>query len=190
MGRITVVNNITLDGIMQAPARPDEDTRDGFVHGGWAMPYQDAVIGKKMGEMMGASAGSLLFGRRTYEDFYDVWPKRKDNPFTEHLNKVQKYVASTTLKEPLPWENSILLKGDVADAVASLKQQNDLTILGSGELIQSLMKKDLIDSYVLLIFPIVLGKGHRLFSEEAFANLRLIESTVSDTGVIITRYER
>jgi len=190
MGRIVVVNNITLDGVMQAPARPDEDTRGGFVHGGWAIPYQDSVIGSKMGEMMATGNGSLLFGRRTFEDLYSVWPKRADNPFTGHLNKVQKYVASTTLKDPLPWQNSVLLKGDVADAVASLKREgHNLTILGSGELIQSLIGRNLIDAYILLIFPIVLGTGRRLFPGGTFAKLRLIENVASTTGVIIANYQ-
>lgn len=190
MGKIIVVNNITLDGVMQAPARPDEDTRGGFVHGGWAIPYQDSVIGSKMGEMMATGKGALLFGRRTFEDLYSFWPKQKDNPFTGHLNKVQKYVVSTTLKEPLPWQNSALLKGDAADAVASLKREDHkLTILGNGELIQSLIRRDLIDAYILLIFPIVLGTGRRLFPDGAFTKLRLIESVVSTTGVIIATYQ-
>jgi dihydrofolate reductase len=131
MGKITVVNNISLDGVMQAPARPDEDTRGGFVHGSWAIPYQDSVIGSKMGGMMASGKGALLLSRRSYEDFYAVWPKQKDNPFTEHLNKIQKYVASTTLKEPLPWQNSTLLKGDVADAVVLLKQEKITILLSS-----------------------------------------------------------
>jgi dihydrofolate reductase len=141
MGKITVVNNVTLDGVMQAPARPDEDTRGGFAHGGWAIPYQDPVLARKMGAMMAGGEGALLLGRRTYEDFCAVWPKRTDNPYTEYLNKVQKYVASTTLKVPLPWQNSILLSGDAADAVATLKREQDksFTILGSGELIRSLI---------------------------------------------------
>ena len=191
MGKITVVNNITLDGVMQAPARPDEDPRGGFTHGGWAVPYQDAVIAGKMGAMMASAQGSLLLGRRTYEDFYSVWPKRTDNPFTEHLNKVQKYVASRTLKEPLPWQNSTLLKGDAADAVAALKRQEEgnLAILGSGELIQSLIRRGLIDEYVLSIYPIVLGTGRRLFSDGETVRLRLIESLPTPSGVIIATYQ-
>src|SRR5579863_4659449 len=110
MGKITVVNSVTLDGVMQGPARPDEDTRGGFTKGGWGIPFQDAVSGKKMGGMMAKGDGALLLGRRTYENFYSVWPKRKDNPYTDHLNKTRKYVASRTLQEPLPWENSVLLK--------------------------------------------------------------------------------
>jgi dihydrofolate reductase len=191
MGKITVVNNVTLDGVMQAPARPDEDTRGGFTQGGWAIPYQDSVLAKKMGEMLASADGSLLLGRRTYEDFFSVWPKRANNPYTEVLNKVTKYVASTTLKEPLPWQNSVLLKGDAADAVTALKQQNDksLGILGSGGLIKSLLQRNLIDEYVLLIFPIALGTGRRLFPEGETVRLRLIDSLTSTTGVIIATYQ-
>jgi dihydrofolate reductase len=191
MGKITVVNNITLDGVMQAPARWDEDPRDGFAHGGWAIPYQDSVIASKMGEMMASAEGSLLLGRRTYEDFFSVWPKRTDNPFTEHLNKVKKYVASRTLKEPLPWQNSTLLKGDAADTVAALKRKVDtnLGILGSGELIQSLIRRNLIDEFVLLIYPISLGTGRRLFPDGETVRLRLVESLPTPSGVIIATYQ-
>jgi dihydrofolate reductase len=191
MGKITMVNNVTLDGVMQAPARPDEDTRGGFAHGGWAIPYQDSVLAKKMGAMMAGGEGSLLLGRRTYEDFYSVWPKRTDNPYTEYLNKVQKYVASTTLKQPLPWQNSILLNGDAADAVATLKRDQDksFTILGSGELIRSLIRRNLIDQYVLLIFPIALGTGRRLFPEGEAVRLRLVDSLTTPSGVIIATYQ-
>ncbi len=138
MSKIVVFNSVTLDGVMQAPARPDEDTRGGFEHGGWAIPYSDPAIGRAFEESR-ATTGGLLLGRRTYEDFYKVWPSRTDNPFTEVLNNSPKYVASRTLKEPLPWMNSILLKGDVPAAVAELKSQpvKDLVILGSGELIQT-----------------------------------------------------
>jgi dihydrofolate reductase len=191
MGKITVVNNITLDGVMQAPARPDEDPRGGFAHGGWAIPYQDSVIAGKMGGMMASAEGALLLGRRTYEDFFSVWPKRTNNPFTEHLNKVQKFVASRTLKEPLPWQNSTLLNGDAGDAVATLKKQDDqnLAILGSGELIKSLIRRNLIDEYVLLIFPIVLGTGRRLFPDGETIRLRLVERLPTPSGVIIATYQ-
>jgi dihydrofolate reductase len=191
MGKITVVNNVTLDGVMQAPARPDEDTRGGFAHGGWAIPYQDPVLARKMGAMMAGGEGALLLGRRTYEDFCAVWPKRTDNPYTEYLNKVQKYVASTTLKVPLPWQNSILLSGDAADAVATLKREQDksFTILGSGELIRSLIRRNLIDEYVLLIFPIALGTGRRLFPEGEPVRLRLVDSLTTPSGVIMATYQ-
>jgi dihydrofolate reductase len=189
MSRVVVVNNMTLDGVMQAPARPDEDRRGGFEHGGWALPYNDAVMAERMAQGM-TQSGALLLGRRTYEDFYRVWPNRTDNPYTEVLNNAQKYVASTTLAEPLPWRNSTLLKGDVAKAVATLKQQpgKDLVILGSGVLVQSLMRSNLIDEYLLLIHPLVLGSGRRLFPDDASVALRLADSTTTTTGVIIASY--
>jgi dihydrofolate reductase len=191
MSKVVVVNNITLDGVMQAPARPDEDQRGGFMHGGWAAPYSDAVMGQAMGESM-ATGGALLLGRRTYLDFYAVWPNRTDNPYTEVLNNAQKYVASTTLAEPLPWQNSTLLKGDVAEAVARLRKQpgKDIVILGSGELVQSLMRRNLIDEFVLLIFPLVLGSGCRLFPDSgAFTTLRLANTVTTTTGVVIATYQ-
>jgi dihydrofolate reductase len=192
MRKVVVTNNLTLDGVMQAPGRPDEDVRGGFDRGGWALPYNDPVMGRVMGEGM-AQAGALLLGRRTYEDFASVWPNRTDNPFTEVLDATQKYVASTTLAEPLPWKNSTLLKGDAADAVADLTQQPgpDLTILGSGELIQSLRRRNLIDEYVLLIHPLILGSGRRLFPEGSPpADLRLAGSVTTTTGVMIATYQR
>lgn len=190
MSKLVVVNNVTLDGVMQAPGRSDEDTRGGFTHGGWAIPYNDAVMGQAMGEGM-AQSGFLLFGRRTYEDFYSVWPNRTDNPFTQVLNNAQKYVASTTLAEPLPWSNSTLLSGDVAGAVAQLKSQpgKDIVILGSGELIKSLMRSNLIDQFTLLIHPLVLGAGRRLFPDDVpYAALHLASSVTTTTGVIIATY--
>ena len=111
MGRVVVFMSLTLDGVMQSPGRPDEDTRGGFEHGGWGVRYADSVSGSMVGRYAGTTEG-LLLGRRTYEDFFQVWPKRTDNPFTEALNHAQKYVASRTLSEPLPWVNSTLLKGD------------------------------------------------------------------------------
>lgn len=191
MSELVVIEHLTLDGVMQAPGRPDEDLRGGFKHGGWAVPNNDEVMGRMMGEGMG-QGGPLLFGRRTYEDFYNVWPGQKDNPFTEVLNKTQKYVASTTLTEPLPWSNSTLLKGDIAEAVGRLKGQpgGDIGVLGSGELVQSLMRHNLVDKYVLMIHPLVLGAGRRLFPDGSpFATLRLIHSVTTTTGVVIATYE-
>jgi len=190
MSRIVVFMNLTLDGVMQAPGRPDEDVRGGFAHGGWAIPYADPTMGKVAAESM-ATTGALLFGRRTYEDFYAVWPNRKDNPFTEVLNNTRKYVASTTLQEPLPWSNSRLLKGDAAKAVAELKAQpgKDIVVLGSGVLLQSLMRRNLVDEYVLQIHPLVLGSGTRLFNDGLFATLRLVATTTSTTGVVIATYQ-
>jgi dihydrofolate reductase len=190
MGKVVVFNHVTLDGVMQAPGRADEDRRGGFKHGGWATARMDAVLGKVAGEGM-ASGGSLLLGRRTYQNFAAFWPKQKDNPFTAALNKTRKYVASRTLKEPLSWRNSTLLKGDAAEAVAKLKKQarKDLVILGSGELIQSLMADDLIDEFVLMIHPVVLGPGRRLFTARGSgASLKLVDIKNSTTGVVIATY--
>jgi dihydrofolate reductase len=192
MANVVVINNVTLDGVMQAPAGPDEDRRGGFEHGGWAVPYQDAVMSGVMAEGM-VNDGSLLFGRRTYEQFFSVWPKRTDgNPFTEVLNRRQKYVASTTLSDPLPWRNSTLLGGDVPASVAELKSRldTDLAILGSGELIQSLMRHGLIDTFLLTIYPLVLGDGRRLFPDGgAPTSLELVDVKPTTTGVLIATYK-
>ena len=190
MGKVIVNLSVTLDGITQAPGRPDEDTRGGFKYGGWALPYFDPVMGKAAAEGMSKQA-ALLFGRRTYEDFYSVWPNRTDNPFTEVLDNSQKYVASTTLKEPLPWINSTLLAGDAAEAVARLKEEpdKDLVVLGSVALVQSLMQHNLIDDYVLSLHPLVLGAGRRLFAEgNPYAKLQLVNSKTTTTGVVIATY--
>jgi len=191
MGKIIVFNSLTLDGVMQAPGRPDEDVRGDFPFGGWATPYADPEMGRAAAESS-ATAGGLLFGRRTYEDFYHVWPNRNDNPYTEVLNNSQKYVASKTLKEPLPWMNSTLLKGGLPEAVTALKaqQDKDLVILGSGELIQTLMPHQLIDQYVLLIHPLILGTGHRLFREGSpYSTLQLVDTKTTPKGVVIATYK-
>jgi dihydrofolate reductase len=190
MRKVVVFTSVTLDGVMQAPGRPDEDRRGGFSHGGWALPYNDPVMGRVMAEGM-ADSGPLLLGRRTYEDFHGFWPKQTDNPFTEVLDNTLKYVASTTLAEPLPWQNSRLLDGDAAEAVARLKQEpgQDLVVLGSGELVQALRRRDLVDQYQLLIHPLVLGSGRRLFPDGgATAALELVDSVPTTTGVIIATY--
>jgi dihydrofolate reductase len=170
--------------------RPDEDRRGGFEHGGWALAYHDSVMMQAMGEGM-AQGADLLFGRRTYEDFFAVWPGRKNNPFTAVLDNSQKYVASRTLREPLPWQNSNLLSGDAAETVARLKEQpgKDLTVLGSGDLLQTLMRRGLIDVYVLLIHPLLLGRGRRLFGDDAQRSaLHLVRSVTTTTGVMIATY--
>jgi dihydrofolate reductase len=191
MGSVVVINNVTLDGVMQAPGRPEEDTRDGFEHGGWAVGAGgDPDVGRVMGERMSQSE-ALLLGRRTYEDFHGYWPKQTDNPFTDRLNSVTKYVASRTLQEPLPWSNSTLLAGDAADAVAELRGRlgGDLVVLGSGDLVQSLMRRDLVDEFVLVIHPILLGTGRRLFAGgTSFAALRLVDSVQTGSGVLIAIY--
>jgi dihydrofolate reductase len=191
MRKIVVTTSLTLDGVMQAPGRPDEDRRGGFEHGGWAPPYNDSVMAKAMGEGM-AQGADLLFGRRTYQDFFAVWPGRTDNPFTAVLDNSRKYVASRTLREPLPWQNSTLLEGDAAEAVARLKEQpgKDLVVLGSGDLLQTLMQHGLVDQYVLLIHPLVLGQGRRLFNGDAHRTaLRLVKSVTTTTGVVIGTYQ-
>lgn len=189
MARVLVVNHLTLDGVMQAPARADEDVRDGFAHGGWAVARNDDMMAAKIGQrMIGPLA--FLFGRRTYEDFHDVWPKRPEDPMSQALTNTPKYVASRTLIEPLGWENSILLDDDAAAAVAALKQEADgtLTIFGSGELIRSLMPAGLIDEYLLMIHPLVLGTGRRMFGDGQRAQLSLRESTTTASGVLIATY--
>ncbi|HEY8868496.1 MAG TPA: dihydrofolate reductase family protein [Candidatus Limnocylindrales bacterium] len=191
MRRVVVNMSLTLDGVMQAPGRADEDTRGGFEHGGWALPYFDPVMADVSAEGI-AQQPALLFGRRTYEDFFTVWPNRTDNPFTDVLNNAQKYVASTTLEEPLPWANSTLVKGDAAEAVAALKDQpgKDFVVLGSGVLVQSLMRRNLVDEYVLSIHPLVLGSGHRLFRDGSpYAALRLVDTKTTSTGVVIATYQ-
>jgi dihydrofolate reductase len=195
MSRIVVMNHVTLDGVMQGPGRPEEDTRGGFTQGGWGhrstMPGDAA--GKAMGERMAAGGGlaGWLFGRRTYEGLLSYWNQQPDSPFGPMLNNAPKYVASTTLKEPLLWPNSTLLYGDIADAVGALKAQSAgvLAIMGSGQLIGSLMAADLIDEYLLMIHPLVLGSGRRLFSENVPASLRLIDSVATATGLVIASYE-
>jgi len=191
MSKVIVVNHVTLDGVMQGPGRPDEDTRDGFIHGGWAAPYGDAVLFEAMG-LGNVSGGAMLFGRLTYEDLYHSWANRTDNPYSAVFENAQKYVASTTLTAPLPWVNSALLTGDVTDAVAQIKAQvnGDIVILGSGALIQSLMPHNLIDEYLLPIYPLILGSGHHLFPDGcALTKLKLISAQPTTTGVIIARYQ-
>ena len=192
MSEVVVFTSVSLDGVMQAPGRPDEDTRDGFEHGGWGIAYSDPVMAEVATKDM-ADTGAILLGRRTYEDFYSFWPHQTDNPFTEVLDNTLKYVASRSLKEPLPWRNSALLEGDAADAVAALKRQQDkdMVVLGSGELARSLLRRDLVDRYVLLIHPLVLGSGRRLFHDGGPpARLRLVDARTTTTGVVIATYQK
>ena len=189
MSKVVVINHVTLDGVMQAPGRPGEDTRDGFGYGGWAGPNVDGVVMEAMGARMG-EGNRLLLGRRSYEDMLGYW-NTQDSAFKGALNNAEKHVASRTLREPLPWPNSTLLGDDVPDAVARLKRQpgKNLHVMGSGELIQTLMRHDLIDEYLLMIHPLVLGTGKRLFTDRsAPAHLRLIDSTATTTGVLIATY--
>lgn len=188
MPKLVVVSSLTLDGVLQAPGRPDEDTRDGFTHGGWAVPYNDEVMAKAMGERMN-DGGALLLGRRTYEDLYGYWPKQPANPYTDRLTKSQKHVVSRTRTEPLPWQNSTLVTGDVPAAVATLKAGTDLCVIGSGELCRTLMAHDLVDEYLLLVHPLVLGSGRRLFPGGVpVAELDLLDSVTTTKGVVMARY--
>jgi len=191
MRKISVTVSLSLDGVMQAPGRPDEDVRGGFDRGGWANGYNDEVMSRRMAQGM-SQDGVLLFGRRTYQDFFSVWPGRTDNPFTEVLDRTPKYVTSRTLTEPLPWQNSILLSGDAAESVAELKGRPgpDLAVLGSGNLVQTLRQAGLVDEYLLLIHPLLLGTGTRLFPDGPPSDLRLVESLTTTTGVIIASYQQ
>jgi dihydrofolate reductase len=194
MGRIVVMNHVTLDGVMQGPGRADEDTRDGFTQGGWASRSitPDDATGKTMGERMAAGGGlaGWLFGRRTYEDLLATWNAR-GGPFRDALNNTPKYVASTAASGPLPWPNSTLLRGDTVAAVRALKAQAGgvLGIMGSGVLIGSLMAADLIDEYLLMIHPLVLGAGRRLFPAGVHVPLRLTGSVSTAAGVVVATYE-
>ena len=188
MRNIKVYNSVTLDGVMQSPGGAEEDTRGGFRQGGWAAPYADEVT---MAPARGGP-GTLLFGRRTYEKMERGWRNGPaDNPFTAIMNGAPKYVVSRTRQGPLDWENSVLLSGDAIAAVARLKEEGDeaITILGSGELIRSIAPAGLIDSYVLLIHPLVLGEGLRLFTDGMPpVALDLVEVTPSPSGVIVATY--
>ena len=190
MGKVIVMNHVTLDGVMQGPGTADEDTRGGFEDGGWAVPRSDESVTAAMGERMGGSP-SFLFGRRTYEQLLGSW-NAQGGPFKEALNSTPKYVASHDEDAALEWPNSTLLHGNVPAGVADLKHSvgGNLVIMGSGELIGSLLDAGLIDEYLLFIHPVVLGNGRRLFADGARCSLRLMHSRSTDTGVIIADYAR
>jgi dihydrofolate reductase len=191
MRKIIVSEFLTLDGVMQAPGSPDEDRSGGFDHGGWQLNYFDDTLGKAVMDVLAVTGGFLL-GRRTYQIFAAHWPKQPaEDPLAGTFNDLPKYVASTTLKEPLPWQNSTLIKGDVADGVASLKKEagKDIQVIGSGTLVDTLAGHDLVDEYRLMIHPIVMGKGKRLFRGEGLPKkLRLVDSKTTTTGVVILTY--
>jgi dihydrofolate reductase len=190
MRKLTVSEFVSLDGVMQGPGGADEDTEGGFRHGGWQMPYFDDVAGERIGASM-AQTGGFLFGRKTYEIFASYWPTQSDDdPFAKILNGLPKYVASTTLGEPLAWQNSTLLQGDVAEAVIELKEGEggNIVVLGSGGLTQTLYENDLVDEYTLMIHPIVLGSGKRLFREVPRKPLKLADSVTTSTGVVMATY--
>ena len=190
MRKLTISEFVSLDGVMQAPGGADEDTEGGFRHGGWQMGYFDDVAGERIGASM-AQTGAFLLGRRTYEIFASYWPTQSDDdPFAKILNGLPKYVASTTLAEPLAWQNSTLLQGDVAKAVAELKEGEggNIVVLGSGGLVQTLYENDLVDEYAIMIHPIVLGSGKKLFRDVPRKPLKLADSVTTSTGVVMATY--
>ncbi|WP_306360268.1 dihydrofolate reductase family protein [Nocardia sp. CC227C] len=193
MRKVNATLSITLDGVVQGLGRPDEDTRGGFTHGGWGGKYNDQVMGHEMGKSM-ADPTDMLFGHRTWKDFITAWGTRTDdNPFTTHMNAATKYVASRTLENADAWQNSILLSGDAAETVAKLKAEpgKDLTIIGSAALVRDLHAAGLVDTYTLLIHPLTLGSGTRLFEGPApLTEFDLTGSVTTTTGVIIARYTR
>jgi dihydrofolate reductase len=190
MSKVVVVNNLTLDGVMQGPGRVDEDTRDGFTQGGWAQKYADDIAGTVMSQHM-AGTSALLLGRRTYVDFSGFWQRQGvDNPFTQVLTNTQKYVASNTLPAQQAWANTTVLPGQATDAVADLRAEpgKDIVVLGSGELVRSLILHDLVDEYLLLVHPLVLGHGRHLFTADKQADLTLVDSAPTTTGVLVLTY--
>jgi dihydrofolate reductase len=190
--RLTLHTFLTLDGVMQAPGGPDEDRDGDFAHGGWSFPYGDEDFGAAMVGWF-AHADAFLLGRRTYEIFASHWPRVTDpgDPIAGKLNALPKYVASSTLGSA-GWHNSTLLGGDLATEVAKLKELpgDELQVHGSGELAQALIEHDLIDEYRLLVFPVHLGSGKKLFRDGArAAALRLTNSAATSTGVLIATYQ-
>jgi dihydrofolate reductase len=191
MRKIVVSEFLSLDGVMQGPGSPDEDREGGFDQGGWQMPFNDEEQMKIVSEGI-AATDAYLFGRKTYEIFARYWPSQgDDDPFAKTLNGKPKYVASRTLKEPLEWQNSTVLRGDVADEVRKLKEQDgkNISVLGSGVLVKSLAEAGLVDEYWLMICPIVLGNGKRLF-RDGFAptDLELVDSTTNSKGAVMGTY--
>jgi dihydrofolate reductase len=189
MRKLSVNTFLTLDGVMQAPGGPEEDPSGGFAHGGWSANYWDDQMGQVMGEAM-STPFDLLLGRRTYEIFAAHWPY-VDDPFAKPLNDATKYVASRTLRS-LDWSNSILIEGDIGEEIATLKQQEgpEMQVHGSANLIQTLLRHNLIDHYRLWTFPVVVGPGKRLFADGTIpAALKLVDSKISTTGVVIATYE-
>ena len=188
-----IVNEfMTLDGVVQAPGGDEEDTSGGFEHGGWHMPFMDEVAQKDVLEGIN-DAGGFLLGRRTYEIFAAYWPNapEEEQVIAEPLNSKPKYVASTTLTEPLEWQNSTLLEGDLPEAVAALKQEagGDLHVIGSSDLVQTLIENDLVDELRVMIDPLIVGGGKRIFRDDgALKPMRLLDSQVTSTGAFLARY--
>ena len=190
MRKVLATAFVSLDGVMQAPGGPEEDPTGGFRFGGWTFPYWDDQIGHVMGGIF-SQPYELLLGRKTYEIFAAHWPHAKDDPFAEAMTNVRKYVA-TSSRAPLTWKNSVIIN-DVPKEIARLKREDGPTLMtqGSSQLLQTLLKHDLVDRFTLLIYPVVLGKGKRLFGEGTLpAALKLVDSKASSSGVTINTYER
>ncbi|HEV3407859.1 MAG TPA: dihydrofolate reductase family protein [Gaiellaceae bacterium] len=192
MRKLVVNEFMSLDGVAQAPGAPDEDTSGGFGHGGWHLQYFDETSQKWVLDSL-TSAGGFVFGRRTYDIFAAYWPNASEaeQVIAEPLNTRPKYVVSTTLAEPLEWQNSTLIAGDVAQAVTALKKEDgaDLHVIGSLELVQTLTEHDLVDEFRVMIDPLVLGGGKRVFRDDgALRPLRLVDAQVTSTGAIIAAY--
>jgi dihydrofolate reductase len=192
MRKLMVTTFVSLDGVMQAPGGSDEDHDGGFKHGGWAAPHFDQQLIQLMTAVTGR-AGALLLGRKTYDIFAAAWPRAAaDDPIGSKLNSMPKYVASRTL-DTVSWQNSTLLTGDVTEAVSKLKEGagGEIQVHGSGELIQTLVRHDLVDEFHLLVFPVLIGSGKRLFAQGTIpAGLKLVDTTTSSTGVLVGTYER
>lgn len=189
MRKIILLEFITLDGVMQGPGGPNEDTSGDFKYGGWTVPYFDDFAGKIMGEQM-KEPFSLLLGRKTFEIFASYWPQHAED--WPGINESTKYVVSNTLSSA-DWKNSVIIQGDIVTKLQKIKQEDgpDLQVFGSGNLVQTLLKNDLVDELWLKIFPIVLGKGKHLFEEGTIpAAFTLTESQVSPAGVIFANYRR
>jgi dihydrofolate reductase len=189
--RLTLTTFLTIDGVMQSPGAPDEDRAGGFGHGGWLVPFADDGMGAAMTRWF-ALADAFLLGRRTYEIFASHWPHvPDDNPIAAALNTLPKYVVSTTLDSP-DWRSSAVIGSDVMEGIAALKAQpgRELQVHGSGQLAQALIAHGLIDEFRLLVFPVFVGAGRRLFEDPALTgSLQLLESTTTDTGVVLLTYE-
>jgi dihydrofolate reductase len=189
MRKVIVLEHISLDGVIQAPGGPEEDTSGGFAYGGWIAPYSDPILGTLLRRQMNR-AFDLLLGRKTFEIWEPFWPKHADE--WPGVNPATKYVASNTMTSS-EWQPSVFLNGDIAEKIAKIKQQPgpDLNVWGSGNLLQTLIKHDLVDTFWLMIYPITLGKGKRLFAGGTIpAAFKVTESIVSPNGVIVANYER
>ncbi len=189
MRKIIVLEHISLDGVIQGPGGPDEDTSEGFTYGGWIAPYSDKTLGMLLRKQMDMTF-DLLLGRKTFDIWAPYWPQHGD--LWPGVNKAIKYVASNTMTSG-DWQPSVFLNGDIAEKVTQIKQQQgpDLHVWGSGDLIQTLLKHDLVDAFWLMIYPITLGYGKRLFADGTIpAAFKVTESSVTSNGVINVRYER